>query len=160
MGFLGGMINKIGSDNKQKQDTVNYAPIGKSQQGGLLSGVFGGSRDPNITNTTSSSVSNQPNTNQPINTQNQQHGFNGIIPMVQNYYSNHQAKVQDASAQPHINSLSDPNISPEQRQYHVNNLQQIYANRPDVLQQMGLRVNNAPSVPYIGATAVQPAGGK
>jgi hypothetical protein len=54
------------------------------------------------------------------------------------YYQNHQETVRNAMAQPHIDSLNDPAATPEQRQYHINNLRSIYAGQPQVLQQMGL----------------------
>jgi hypothetical protein len=64
------------------------------------------------------------------------------------YYQNHQAKVQNAAAQPHVDSLNDPATTPEQRQYHINNLRSIYAGQPQVLQQMGLpNYDSYPSPP-------------
>jgi len=73
--------------------------------------------------------------------------------MAGNYIQNHQAKQQDALAQTHIQALQDPNLTPEQRGYHISNLQQIYKNRPQVLQQMGIPVPGAYNVPAIPAAA-------
>lgn len=69
----------------------------------------------------------------------QQHGFNGLVPMMKGYYASHQAKVQDAAAAPHISSLQDPTITPEQQAYHLSNLQSIYAGRPEMLKQYGIQ---------------------
>jgi hypothetical protein len=88
---------------------------------------------------------------QPINSQVPNNGFHGLVPMAQNYYTNHQARANDALAGTHIQALQDPNTTPEQRQYHINNLQQIYQSRPDVLQQMGIPVPGAQHIPSIQA---------
>ena len=98
----------------------------------------------------------------PINTQQHQSGFHGLIPMVTNYYQNHQAGVRDAAAQPHLQSLQDPNITPEQRQYHISALQQTYSAQPQVLQQLGIAPQGTAGqggyfVPQVQGTA---AGGK
>jgi hypothetical protein len=82
--------------------------------------------------------------------------------MAQNYYHNHQAKQQDAVGQTHLDALQDPNVTPEQRQYHYSGLQQTYANRPDVLKQLGLPpAPGSYNVPSVGtpAAAPQTAGG-
>lgn len=91
---------------------------------------------------------------QPVNTQTQQSGFHGLVPMVQNYYANHQAKAEDAQANTHMQALQQAGITPEQRAYHIAQIQQIYRNRPQVLQQMGIPVPGAYNVPAV------PAGGK
>lgn len=173
MGAFGGFLSGIGNgvQKKQQQDMVTSAPATSSVaqhpiQTGPFGGLFGGKwgTSPVINNATTVNpqpvASAQTPNAQPINSQQQQQGFHGLVPMVQNYYANHQAKVQDMSAQPHIQSLQDPNTTPEQRQYHVNSLQQVYANRPDVLHQLGISNPNAYNVPNVGTTAVPPAGGK
>lgn len=65
--------------------------------------------------------------------------FSGILPMMKGYYASHQAKVQDAAAAPHVDSLNDPTITPEQQAYHLSNLQSIYAGRPEMLKQYGIQ---------------------
>lgn len=75
---------------------------------------------------------------QQINTQQHQPGFHGLVPMGLQYFQNHQAKMRDAQAQTHLDALQDPSVTPEQRQYHVSGLQNIYSGQPDVLSKLGL----------------------
>lgn len=94
----------------------------------------------------------QPATQQasPIRTQTQSYGFNGAVPMLSHMWANHQAASRDASAQPHIDALQQPNITPEQRNWHMNQLQNTYKNQPEVLQQLGLPVTQSGySVPNV-----------
>jgi hypothetical protein len=103
-----------------------------------------------------------PPPQRPINTQQTLgSGWHGLVPMAQNYYANHQAKQQDAVANTHVQALQDANTTPEQRQYHINQLMQIYHNRPDILQGLGIGGYNVPSV-QATPPAAQPAaaGGK
>lgn len=94
----------------------------------------------------------------PVNTQQQQQpGFHGLAPMLQGYIQNHQAKVQDAAAGPHVQALQDPNTTPEQRQYHISQLQATYANRPDVLQKMGIGGQSIPNVSQAPQAVAAPA---
>jgi hypothetical protein len=116
---------------------------------------------------------NPANAQQPINTQTglPHSGFNGLIPMIGNYIQNHQAKANDAQAQTHVQALQTAGLTPEQRQYHISALQQLYKNRPDVLQQMGIPAApggyNVPSVATpppvntsISSMSQLPTGGK
>lgn len=157
MGAFGGFLSGMGQgiQNKQKQDSDN-GKTGNSW-GGLLpgnngGGVAGGSGIPATTPATPSIA--QPG-GTPAQPQPQHKVFQGLLPMAQGYYANHQAKVQDAQAQPHISSLQDPTLTPEQQQYHLSNLQSIYAGRPEMLKQYGLQ---APGAPTAAAPVVQAGG--
>lgn len=151
-GFLGGMGQ--GVSNLQQEDGVGPGGQKQGQQGagqaGGAGGLFGGQwgilpiiknalggggpsgSSPAVANTTA------PQAAIPSPSAGSQGRFNGV-PGIQSYIAGHQARVQDASAQPHISSLQDPTITPEQQAYHMSNLQQIYANRPEMLKQYGLQ---------------------
>lgn len=148
MGAFGGVLSGINSgiDKSQKKgQSASVAPAAPA------------AKTPAATPSTPAVAAPPANPNGPVNTQTQQHGFHGLVPMVQGYYANHQAKVQDAQAQQHIQSLQDPHTTPEQRQYHISNLQHIYAGRPEVLKQMGIPVPSTYNVPQVQAPATAPA---
>lgn len=179
-GFAGGMGGGMQANNKKQQPDMAQPGLHTQQLGPYVappqakSGVgqqAGATPNPlaGILNSRPAAqpAAAQPSTQpvpaapgQPINTQTQQSGFHGVVPMIQNYYSNHQAKVQDSSATPHVQSLQDPSTTPEQRQYHIAQLQQIYANRPQVLQQMGISAPGGYNVPSVQPVNMpQPAQG-
>jgi hypothetical protein len=70
--------------------------------------------------------------------------FQGLLPMMNNYVQQHQQKAQAAVAQTHQQALADPNTTPEQRQFHLN-----------ALQQMGVQPVSMPAAPQ-GAAPVPP----
>lgn len=157
MGAFGGFLGGIGQGVQNQQQADGIGAGGQKQQQGSgsgngLSSMFGGqwgilpiiknaigggggggaaNKAPAPTPSPSTTIPN-PNPGQ------QQHGFNGLVPMMKGYYAAHQAKVQDATAAPHISSLQDPTITPEQQAYHLSNLQSIYAGRPEMLKQYGI----------------------
>ena len=178
-GFLGGLSGGIsgiplqnGQQGKQGGAQSGTQSQGSSPLTGLMNGQWsilpiiknalgGGAQQPQQQSTVPGQ--NPANAQQPINTQTAlpHAGFNGLIPMVSNYYHNHEAKIADSAAQTHVQALQDPNLTPEQRGYHITNLQHIYANRPDVLKQMGIPAPGGQNIPAVpAASAPTAAGGK
>ena len=153
-GFLGGLASQISGSQQKKQQGQGQSPFDA----------------PNFDKAKQAAIpapaASQPGqAQQPLNTQTQQQGFHGLVPMIQNYYQNHQAKMEDAQAQVHMNALQDPSITPEQRQYHISGIQQTYKNRPDVLQKMGIPLPGGQNIPQITpsaqpSTVVPGAGGQ
>lgn len=151
MGAFGGFLSGIGQGVQNQQQADGIGAGGQKQQGtGGQKGATWGGLLPMMTGqkpqqpaaapaATPAPTATIPN---PAPGQ-QQHGFNGLVPMMKGYYAAHQAKVQDAAAAPHISSLNDPALTPEQQAYHLSNLQSIYAGRPEMLKQYGISAPGA-----------------
>lgn len=146
MGAFGGFLSGIGQgvQNQQQADGIGAGGQkqpggGGSSWGGLIPMITGKKPAAAPTSTTPAPVANTGTTIPNPQPGQQQHGFNGLVPMMKGYYAAHQAKVQDAAAAPHIDSLNDPSVTPEQQAYHLSNLQSIYAGRPEMLKQYGIQ---------------------
>lgn len=142
MGAFGGFLSGIGQgvQNQQQADGIGAGgqKQGSPSWGGLLPMMTGQKPTQTAASTTPAPVANTGTTIPNPAPGQQQHGFNGLVPMMKGYYAAHQARVQDSAAQPHIDSLNDPALTPEQQAYHLSNLQSIYAGRPEMLKQYGI----------------------
>jgi hypothetical protein len=162
MGAFGlGLLSGLGGSKKQKNQQNNpgqIAPMQQTAQSSVpadLGTPTGTGIQPGVAVPEHGWQSTVPGQNQssgqPINTQTPSQGFNGLVPFIGHYIQNHQAKMADTQAQSHIQALQGGNLTPEQQQYHISQLQQLYKGRPEVLQQLGIPNPHAYYVPTISA---------